>query len=219
MKAVIFDFNGTLFFDSDINEWAWRQTINELSDNKIDFDKVYQEYKSVRNYIFVKNVFIKLGYELDDEKINYWVKRKETKYYHQFCYENNRKDLAPGAKKLLNYLKDNNIPINLCTSSIIENINLYFDYIGIGEWFDKDIIVYDDGNFDNKIKMYQKAADNINTNIKDCLVFEDSTKSLKEAIAAGCNNIVAIHNDIVLPEIKQNINDFKEFDYSLLWKN
>ena len=41
MKAVIFDFNGTLFFDSDINEWAWRQTINELSDNKIDFDKEY----------------------------------------------------------------------------------------------------------------------------------------------------------------------------------
>ena len=105
MRPIIFDYNGTLFFDADINEWAWRQTINELSKGTIDFDEIYKEFKSTRNYLFVKNVFKRLGFPLDDDQINYWAKRKETEYYHRFCRENKRKELAPGAEKFLNYLK------------------------------------------------------------------------------------------------------------------
>ena len=30
MKPILFDFNGTLFFDADINYYAWKQTIDEL---------------------------------------------------------------------------------------------------------------------------------------------------------------------------------------------
>ena len=38
IKAVLFDYNGTLFFDADINRIAWRQTIDEMSGGTLDFD-------------------------------------------------------------------------------------------------------------------------------------------------------------------------------------
>ena len=95
MRPIIFDYNGTLFFDADINEWAWRQTVNEISKGTIDFDEVYKEFKSTRNYIFIEHIFKMLGYPLEEDRINYWAKRKETEYYHRFCKEHNRKELAP----------------------------------------------------------------------------------------------------------------------------
>ena len=217
MRPIIFDFNGTLFFDSDINEWAWRQTINELSHGAIDFDEIYGKFKSTRNYAFLSIIFTKLGLPLDDEKINYWARRKETEYYHRFCKEHNRKELAPGAAELLDYLKKEGVPFNLCTASLIENVELYFDYIGLKKWFDKEKIAYDDGTFENKIRMYQAAAARIGYDIKDCTVFEDSVKSIDEAIEAGCRYIVAIRNrDLDRREIVQKIKDFTELDYRLL---
>lgn len=69
MKAVLFDYNGTLFFDADINYYAWKETINELSNGYIDFDVVYEDYKSVRNYLFVEKIFEMMGFDHDEEKL------------------------------------------------------------------------------------------------------------------------------------------------------
>lgn len=217
IKGVLFDYNGTLFFDADINEIAWRNTINELTNNSINFDEIYKEYKSVRNVIFVSKVFEMMNYPYDEEKILYWAKRKETEYYHKYCKQHKRKELSPGSEKLLNYLTDNNTPINLCTASLIENVDFYFDYVGIGKWFDKNKIAYDDGTFKNKTDMYKAAAERINIPIEDCLIIEDSAKSINEAIKASCKNIVAIKKEDTpsYKEIIQVVNDLTEIDYSL----
>ena len=118
MKAVIFDYNGTLFFDSDINEIAWRQTIEELSQGSIDFDEVYPQYKSVRNYLFIEAMFKKLGKPLNEDEILWWAKRKETRYYHSYCREHHRDQLAPGAADLLDYLKEKKIPPTMTALSM-----------------------------------------------------------------------------------------------------
>ena len=218
MKPILFDYNGTLFFDADINYEAWKKTINELTNGYLDFDVIYEDYKSVRNYLFVEKVFELMGFDHDEEKIMYWAKRKETQYYHNICRENNRNQLAPGAEEFLDYLKENNVPINLCTASLIENVEFYFDYLKIGNWFDKNIIAYDDGTFSDKTQMYIACAKRINKDIKDCIVIEDSVSSIDQAIKAGCKNIIAIKKDDTpdYPEIIQVINDFNDIDKSLL---
>ena len=215
MKAVLFDFNGTLFFDKDINRIAWEQTINELSNNTINFDKVYSKYASVRNQIFVEAIFDELGLDKNPEDIDYWVKRKETQYYHNYCREHNRKDLAPGAEEFLNYLVDKHVPFNLCTASIQENVDFYFDFIGIKKWFNKNLVVYDTGEYKNKVEMYQECAKRIGTDICECIVFEDSNNSIKQAIDSGCENIIVVNNDdyIQHPEIIKSIKDFRELDF------
>lgn len=217
-KGILFDFNGTLFFDSDINEIAWRQTVDELSNKTIDFDSVYKQYKSVRNALFVEKLFELMNKEVSEEEIKYWAKRKETEYYHKYVYEHNRKDLSPGAERFLNELKQNNIPINLCTASIEENVDLYLNYLGLDRWFDKNVITYDDGSFESKKYMYIEGAKRIGLDVKDCLIFEDSYRPIVEAKEAGCKNFIAIkRNEIpAIPEIKLFINDFDDVNIERL---
>ena len=217
MKGVLFDYNGTLFFDADINYYAWKETIDELSNGYIDFDVVYEDYKSVRNYLFVEKIFEMMDFDHDEEKIMYWANRKETNYYHKYCLEHKRNKMASGAEEFLNYLKENSIPINLCTASLKVNVDFYYDLLHLEKWFDKDLIAYDDGTFENKVEMYKAAAERIGVDIKDCFVIEDSLSSIDQAIKAGCKNIIAIKKIDTpdYPEIKQVINDFTEIDYSL----
>ena len=216
MRPILFDFNGTLFFDADINRIAWKQTLDELSDNSINFEEAYKQFGSVRNNIFVEAMLKQLGKEYTPEIISYWAKRKETEYYHNYCRQHNRNKLAPGAEEFLDELIKNNVPINLCTASLQENVDFYFDYIGIGKWFSKNIIAYDTGEYADKVSMYQACAKNINQIIEDCIVFEDSPTSIKQAIKAGCKNIIAIkkENTPDLPEIKLIINDFNDITYN-----
>lgn len=218
MKAALFDYNGTLFFDSDINYIAWKQTIDELSNGTIDFEEVYKDYKSVRNFLFIEKIFEMLNLEHDEDKIMYWAKRKETKYYHTYCREHKRNELAPGAEDFLDELKKNNVPINLCTASLKENIDFYFEYLKLDRWFDKNLIAYDDGTFYDKVHMYKACAERIGQDIGNCVVFEDSPTSIRQAIAAGCNNIVAIKREDTpdLPEIKLVIEDFRNIDIDIL---
>ena len=79
MKKVLFDFNGTLFFDSDINYIAWKQTIMELAGDKIDFEQIYSQYRSVRNEIFIAAVFRLLGLPEDPEAVRYWAKTERNR--------------------------------------------------------------------------------------------------------------------------------------------
>ena len=129
MKAVLFDYNGTIYQDDDINTKAWKAVINELSQGKINADTFYDAFIGVRNYPFVEAIFKELNYPLEKDKIMYWATRKETEYYQKICKELNRTEMTAGAEKLLNYLKEKKIPINMCTASLNVNVDFYFELL------------------------------------------------------------------------------------------
>ena len=218
IKAVLFDYNGTLFADDDINDMAWKAVINELSQGKIDAESFYGEFIGTRNYPFVEKMFEILGLPHDEEKIMYWAKRKETEYYHKICRSLNRNKLIPGAEELLEELKERKIPFTMCTASLDVNVDFYFEQLKLGQWFDKEKVVYDDGIMTDKRDMYLEGAKRLNVDIKDCLIFDDSPTSIRNGEKAGCKNIVVIkkENNPDIPEIRQRINDFYEFDRSIL---
>ena len=218
MKAVLFDYNGTLIDDDDINDEAWIATINELSEGKLNAKDFYVDYIGVRNVPFVEAIFRELDLPYDEEKIMYWAKLKETKYYHTISRRKKRDHLKPGAEELLYYLKDQNYPINMCTASLDVNVDFYFDYLKLGRFFDRDLVVYDDGISFDKKDMYIEGARRLGVEVKDCLIFDDSPASIRKAVEAGCENLVAIkkENNPDLPQIRQRIKDFTEFDYDLL---
>ncbi|MBQ1287628.1 MAG: HAD family phosphatase [Erysipelotrichaceae bacterium] len=218
IKAVLFDYNGTLFADDDINDMAWKATIEELSQGKIDADKFYGEFIGTRNYPFVEKMFEILGMEHDEEKIMYWAKRKETKYYHEICRKLGRDKLMPGAEELLDELKEKKIPFTMCTASLDVNVDFYFEQLHLDRWFDKKTVVYDDGIMTDKKDMYLEGAKRQGVDIKDCLIFDDSPASIRNAALAGCENIIVIKkpNNPDLPQIKQRIKDFTELDREVL---
>ena len=91
IKGVIFDFNGTLFWDTKIHNKAWDSFLEkhnlELSDNEKNKKIHGKNNKDILNGLFQK--------ELSTEEIKRFGEEKE-KIYQELCLQLNMQ-LAPGA--------------------------------------------------------------------------------------------------------------------------
>ena len=75
MKAIIFDFNGTMIFDTKMNEVAWREFIKKYT-NRVATDEEMIKYvhgqpntNTIRHYI---------DKELTDEEVAVYSEEKEV---------------------------------------------------------------------------------------------------------------------------------------------
>lgn len=215
-KAVCFDFNGTLYLDHDINHMAWKQIIEEIAKDKIDFEKYYATGKQYMNYQIVTQVYQLIGEPVIEEKVQYYADKKEI-IYRKLCTDLHRDKMINGAEDVLNYLKEKDIPVILCTSSIKSNVDFYYSNLKLDRWFNPNQTVYDTGEYSGKVDMYLECARRLNVDIKDCVIFEDSPKSIKEAVETGCQNIAILKrsDSPSYPSIKQVIEDYSKLDYSI----
>jgi len=218
IKAAIFDFNGTLYFDRDINIGGWELFYIDFFKTKEGAREFGEQAIKINNRSNVIKMYEMLGKSPTEEELNVYAKRKEE-FYHQLAIEQNRHDLAPGVDKVLDYFVSKGIKLNVCTSSIKFNLDFYFEMTNLANWFDKDLVSYDNNKVTNKVEMYKLAASNINVDPKDCIVFEDSPKSIEDAIKAGFDKFIYVnHYDeqkLNQKEILQEIKEYSEVDYSL----
>ena len=221
IKTVIFDFNGTLYLDQDINKDAWAIIYKEIIGNKDNFEEMLEHILATKDSTNVDEFFRSKGKIVKQEVLDEYAHKKEE-IYQSIAIKKNRKELTPGAKELLDYLKKRNYKLILCTASIKYNVDFYLNYCGLNKWFDYDSIVYDDGINKNKYEMYKKAIELSNRNIEECLAFDDSFGSINNALQAGLKKIIRINHynyqkvdsEYILAELK----DFKNLDYSIFEK-
>ncbi len=221
IKTVIFDFNGTLYLDQDINKDAWAIIYKEIIGNKDNFEEMLEHILATKDSTNVDEFFRSKGKIVKQEVLDEYAHKKEE-IYQSIAIKKNRKELTPGAKELLDYLKERNYKLILCTASIKYNVDFYLNYCGLNKWFDYDSIVYDDGINKNKYEMYKKAIELSNRNIEECLAFDDSFGSINNALQAGLKKIIRINHynyqkvdsEYILAELK----DFKNLDYSIFEK-
>ena len=72
MKYVIFDFNGTLYFDSDIHTTVWRDMyINDVGGKPEDFDRVFAEVFVSNNLPIIKHFYKSLFYKVMMKRVVY----------------------------------------------------------------------------------------------------------------------------------------------------
>ena len=220
MKGIIFDFNGTLFWDSQLHYDAWR-----------DFSKKLRGYsftdEEMRNKMFGHTnediIAYAIGKKPSKEMVEKYAKEKESLYREQCLKSPETFKLAHGAVELLDYLKNNNIPRTIATMSEWDNVKFYIDNFHLGKWFDVEKIVYSDGTIPGKPApdIFEIAAKNIGLNPKDCIVIEDAIAGINSAKSAGIGKIIAIAS-LEPIEYYENISglsgiikDFNEFDKSL----
>ncbi len=190
MKGVIFDFNGTLFWDSAQQELAWRNFAKEIIHREIS-DLEFQEYIHGRSNDFIFEYLF--GKPLSQDKLFELSEQKEE-LYRQLCAAQLSFQLAPGATELLDNLKMKKIPRAIATASGKTNVDFYIHQLGLKEWFDCNKIVYNDGSIPGKPApdIYIKAARAINVAPKNCIVFEDAVSGIRAANAAGIGKIIAV---------------------------
>ena len=199
MKGIIFDFNGTLFWDSEIQENAWKTFGKKLSGRDIT-DEEFNTYFHGRTNKDTLEYLKKR--ELTEEEVNELAQQKES-IYRDLCKSDLSKfKLAPGVERYLDSLKENNIPFTIATASEINNVNFFIKEFQLDKWFDIIKIVYDDGTFRGKPEpdIYLKASEALNIQPDNCIVFEDALSGVQSAQRAGVKEIIA-----VVPEERKNI--------------
>ena len=211
IKAVIFDFNGTLYDDSAIHITIWKELYKDITKGRGEPDDFINRIIGTQNSYIVREIYKDINQEISDEDVEKISKDKERRY-REYSVEHNLCHLIKGAEEVMDYIKER-YPMNLSTNSIDENVDFFFKEFKIGRWFERNKITNDNGILKTKSEMYKKAAENIGVDLKDCLIFEDSAHGIKEAYEAGCRNIILIdpkQRKISYPGVIQTVKDYTE---------
>ena len=196
---MIFDFNGTLYEDSDLQEDAWRAVFRKYFHEELSPAAFRDHFIGLGNtdilvYLNSLDPGIQFDISITDEK-------EET--YRRICRENpERVHFIPGVEETMDKLKAAGIPIAIATASEITNVDFYFDFFRIDRWFNRDHIIYDDRTFPIKPApdIYLRAAERLGLPISECIVCEDSANGIKAAKAAGAGRIILRKSGASNPE-------------------
>ena len=222
-QGIIFDFNGTMFFDSQENEQAWRQFIRNSANREITDQEFLHQIHGRPNQAALEYFFNR---PLAPSEVAELSEGKET-IYRQLCLENtNRFHLVEGLTELLDHLVDQQIPCAMCTAAGKVNIDFYIHHFDLHRWFDPTKIIYDDGTFPGKPNpaIYLKTAKVLSIEPKNCIVIEDSLSGIEAAKKANIGRIIGIsplgeqghlHQ---LSGIDLILSDFKELTYQDILK-
>lgn len=218
--GIIFDFNGTMFFDSKKHIKAWALYIEELTGMTLSKKDIKTHVCGHSPKDAIEHF---LGYEISDEMFEQFSSEKEG-IYRKLCAED--KDgtrLAPGLEQFLDFLSDNDVPRTIASTANLANMNYYFETFDLYRWFDPEKVICHDKRLRDKPApdMYLAAAQVLKMDPARCLVFEDSAIGIQAAQNAGVKNVVAIKGDN--PDLNVDeftcitavINDYYELNNTL----
>ena len=194
LKGVLLDFNGTLFFDSDMHMEAFRRAFPQYG-HPIPSDEfmIRRCFGRTNETIYLEN-FDANG---TPEEIEKFGDIKE-KLYHQLCLDSPEIfHLVNGAEEMLNAMKDAGVPFCLATGSNWFNVEFYIRHMGLDRWFDQNNMIYDNGTYPGKPApdIYLLAAEKLGLEPSECLVFEDGTSGIRAANAAGAGGVVVVYEE------------------------
>ncbi|KGL63866.1 beta-phosphoglucomutase [Polaribacter sp. Hel1_85] len=203
-KGFIFDLDGVIVDTAKYHYLAWKKLANHLG---FEFTKEQNElFKGVSRKRCLE-ILLEIGKrEATQEEFDTWMVEKNVDYL-EFIENMDESEILPDVPKILEFLKNNNIPIALGSASknaqpILEKVNLlhYFDTIV-------------DGNNVTKAKpdpeVFLLAAKQLGVDANDCVVFEDAVAGIQAANAAKMISI-GIGDKNVLSEAQFNFKDFTE---------
>ena len=220
MKGILFDFNGTLYWDSQLHYDAWREYSKILRGTEFTDEEMRDKMFGHTNEDIIEYA---IGKKPTKEMVEKYGKEKEALYRKRCLLEPDKFKLAPGAIELLDFLKDNNIPRTIATMSEWENVEFYIKEFHLEKWFDIEKIVYSDGTIPGKPApdIFKIAADKIGLDPSECVVVEDAIAGIKSAYSAGVKKIIAIASLEPIEfyknikEVDGIINNFYEFDRNI----
>lgn len=215
MQAVLFDFNGTLYNDTDFHRRAWRTYMKKRFDADVTDEQLNKYYIGPDNETIFKTFFN--GNISSADILKYSLEKEEE--YRGICRATCLQ-LIEGAYELFDLLRSRDIPFAVATSSGINNVRFYLNELGLGKWLTIDDVVYEDGRFRSKPEpdFYLEAARRVGKDIADCIVCEDSRTGICAAINAKAGRIIAMDRSTPveelesMPEVYAVIHDYHNFE-------
>lgn len=217
MKAVLFDFNGTLYNDTHLHMKAWHDFMLRKFGQDLSPEEVRKTFIGPSNDDIFKKMF---DGKLPKETACAYAAEKERDYRAAARANPDNLRLMDGAAEMFDCLTERGIPFALATASPIENVEFYLEDLGMKKWFSLDRIVYEEGKLASKPDpaFYIEAARRLGLRPEDCAVVEDSPTGIQAAINARAGRIIAIDRTTPRewleskPEIFAIIHDFYGFE-------
>lgn len=211
IEAILFDMDGSLV-DS---MWIWK-SIDIAYLNKYGYECPKDLQKNIEGlsvietaYYFKNNFNIPASIE---EMINDW---------NDMAYDNyiNKVFLKPGALKLLDYCKNNNIKLGICSSNTRHLIHSVLKERKVYDYFDVIISGEDVVCGKPNPETYLKGASSLNVSPKNCLVFEDIINGIQAGNAANMHTI-AVEDEYsqYQKEEKISLAEYYIKDFNDLWE-
>lgn len=197
-KAVVFDFNGTLLFDTPFHNIAWQKMVQEITGCDLnDTLKVKMHGKNNLEILYS----IKEDMTLEENKL-YSLRKEEL--YRSICMENKEAlYLVPGAIEWFETLEKKGIPFTIASASIKENIDFFIKTFSLDTWFNPSKIIYDNGLYHDKVGMFKDACSLLGVEPKDVIIVEDSVTGISHAKTVGAGCIIGIGSKETHPKLKQ----------------
>ncbi|CAM4113284.1 beta-phosphoglucomutase [Zobellia roscoffensis] len=209
-SAFIFDLDGVIVDTAKYHYLAWKKLANELG---FEFTKEQNElFKGVSRKRCLEILLDIGGVTATQEEFNkYMIEKNED--YLEYIEKMNESEILPDVPKVLDFLKENNIPIALGSAS--KNARPILEKVKLLSYFDAIV----DGNDVTKAKpdpeVFLIAANKLETSPEKCIVFEDAVAGIQAANNANMVSI-GIGDAQILSEAEHNFNDFTEMSLDFL---
>ena len=184
MKAFIFDLDGVIVDTANYHFIAWKR-IGE----KLGYHLTHEQNESLKGVSRVESlerILSWAGVDIDTQKKEALLIEKNEDYLNQID-RMGREEILSGVLELLEYAKQNDIPVALGSAS--KNATRILEKLNITSYFNAIV----DGNHVAKSKpdpeVFLKGASLLNQVPEDCIVFEDAAAGIAAAKAAGMTTI------------------------------
>ena len=196
LKGILFDFNGTLFFDTPLHAEAFGKYCEQKGKPIFDIDTFVAKIAGRSNLGVYTDLF---DPHATAEDVQTFIDEKESMYRDLCLLRQDLFHLVDGTSELLDALKEKNIPYCLATGSGRENVDFYLDKMNLDRWFSyKNIVCADDGiECKPSPDIYYAASKKLGLSTSECLIFEDGTSGLLAANRAGAGGIIAVYEPIL----------------------
>lgn len=223
MSAILFDFNGTMIFDSPIVERSWIEFFKRYN-IEVTMEELRPYMHGVDPIDTVDHYFPNITRERNSELVD-----EIEQLYLDLCleYAGGLYSFAKGLEDFLDKCKEKNIKMTIATAAPLKNVKFFFRTLHLDKWFNYEDVVFCDGSFPGKPNptIYLMAAKKLNTPIEDCVIFEDAVSGITAAVRSKCKYVFGLTSLLTEKEIldlgaDKAINDYtdQEFLFSILEK-
>lgn len=181
-EAFIFDLDGVITDTAEFHYKAWKRLADEEG---IPFNRETNE--NLRGVSRRKSLEIILnGREVSEESIEEMMARKNG-YYQDFIEKITPDAMLPGAKDILEELKDKGYKLAVASAS--KNAKPVLENLNIADMFDTISDGYSVKNTKPAPDLFIHTAEKIGVEPVMCAVFEDAEAGIEAALAAGMTAI------------------------------
>jgi len=211
-KGFIFDLDGVIVDTAKYHYMAWKHLADELG---IPFTKEQNElFKGVSRKRCLEILLEWGDLKVSKEQFDSWLAEKNEDYL-SYIETMTEEEILPDVPKVLNYLRNNKVPLGLGSAS--KNARQILKKVGLIPYFSTIV----DGTQVTKAKpdpeVFLIAAQDLNLVPENCIVFEDAMAGIEAANTAGMVS-VGIGNKNTLSNARYNFKDFTEIDLDFIKK-